>query len=104
MSNMNSVVSQAMSADLAKSLQNFKFFRIKVKPQLYNSSEAIAIFVSDSTNKVHAKFQKIQMREKRQERVQAESYKSTISHELRTPLESSTQILGSAIEQVKSLG
>ena len=56
---MNSVVSHAMSADVAKSLQNYRFFRIKIKRQIYDGKEAISVFVNDMTNKVHAKFQKI---------------------------------------------
>lgn len=59
---------------------------------------AIAIYMNDVTTRMKAKLQKMQIREKKQESMQAESYKSTINHEFRTPLESSTAILAQAID------
>lgn len=40
------------------------FLKVKVKSQHYNGQSAILIYMSDVTNKVRAKLQKMQIREK----------------------------------------
>ena len=47
------------------------------------------------------KFAKLERQELNQEKMQAESYKSTISHELRTPLETSGYFLKRIIELIE---
>lgn len=79
-----------------------QFLRIKVKQHLHRGQQALLIHVTDVSNKVKTKLQKIQAREKRQEKKQAQSYKSTISHELRAPLESSSQIIADIIQKLKA--
>ena len=56
--------------------------------------------MSDVTQKTRAKLQSMLLMEKKQEIVQAESYKSTISHELRTPLQSIALIISLIIKMV----
>ena len=77
-----------------------RFFTINAKPYEYLGSQAIAIYMSDVTQKTRAKLQSMQLMEKKQEIVQAESYKSTISHELRTPLQSIALIIKLIIKLV----
>ena len=75
------------------------FVSIKFKKQQYLGKNAIAIIINLVTGKVIDKLQNLQLMEKKQEMMQAESYKSTISHELRAPLESSALIIQMIIEQ-----
>lgn len=70
-----------------------RFFAIKIKQQTFNGRKAIAVYMSQVTQKLKAKLDHLRLHEKRQEMVQAESYKSTINHELRSPLESIALIL-----------
>lgn len=90
-------------SELVRMVPN-QFFKIKVRKQGYQGQSAYAIYFNDATNKVKAKIQKMQIREKKQERVQAESYKSTIGHELRTPLESVCLIIAALIVKLSELG
>ena len=70
-----------------------RFFAIKIKQQTFLGRQAIAVYMSHVTQKLKAKLDYLRLHEKRQELVQAESYKSTINHELRSPLESIAMIL-----------
>ena len=44
--------------------------------------------ISNATEKIRLKFERMQKQEKFLQQQQAESYKSTISHEMRTPIQS----------------
>lgn len=77
------------------------FFTIKIIRQAYLGKKAIAVYMSQATQKLKAKLHHLRLQEKRQEMVQAESYKSTINHELRSPLESIELILELILDKIK---
>ena len=65
-----------------------RYFRIKVKQQNYLGKPALAIYLSDYTDKIKDKLNNLIRQELHDKAQTSESFGSTVSHEMRTPLAS----------------
>ena len=64
------------------------YFKIKVKQQTYLGKPALAIYLSDYTDKIKDKLNNLIRQELNDKAQTSESFGSTVSHEMRTPLSS----------------
>ena len=59
---------------------------MRIERQAYIGKPALALYISDRTNKMHEKLSNMVQREEEQSNQQTENFTSTLSHEMRTPL------------------
>lgn len=103
-SSVGSNISALSELDRLKCEIPNKFSKINIKQRSYLGRDAIVIYFKSISYKVRSKIIEQKQRELIQERMQAESYKSTISHELRTPLENIMQVIQMLLSMLTAKG